>query len=500
MDLILNGFAAVLNLPCVALMFLGVAVGVIFGAIPGLTGTMGVSLCLSLTFGFAVPEAFSLLLGLYVGGVSGGLISAILINIPGTPSSIATTFDGHPMAQKGQAGKALGISLLYSFIGGIVSIVILMFLAPVVAKVAIKFGPQEYFAVGIFSLTMLSIMVGKDTIKSIASCVLGISFALIGTAPIDNVLRYTFGMHDLISGFSLLPVMIGLFAVSEAIKMAAEGFPIIKKGEIHKYKFKGFGITLKEFRKKSFNMIRSIIIGTGIGILPGIGGGTSNIISYTVAKSQSKHPEEFGKGATDGLIASEAANNASIGGAMVPLLTLGIPGDTVTAILLGAMILHGLNPGPLLFTKDANIVYMIFAIMILVNVIMLIEQYFGMKVFVKLLKIPKHILIPIVILLCTVGAFGNNNRIFDISSLVFFGVVGYLLVRYRFGLPPFILGFILCPIIERNMRKSLSYTHGDWSTFFTHPIAAVFLAIAILTILLTVFRRLRQRKKERINL
>ena len=494
LELIINGFASIASLPCLIYICAGTAIGIIFGAIPGLTGTMALSLCLSMTFGMNTTAAFCLLLGLYIGGISGGLISAILLKIPGTPSSIATTFDGYPMAARGEAGRALGIGLLYSFLGGLFSIIILMFLAPVVAKVALKFGPQEYFTVGIFSLTMLCVMSAKNMVKSIASGILGMFFAMVGSAPIDNAARYTFGIGQLKAGFSLLPCMIGLFAVSELLLSAKNGIQNLKDAEVRTYKVKGLGVSIKEFFANFIGFIRASLIGIGIGILPGIGGGTANVIAYTVAQGSSRHPEKYGTGIPEGIIASEASNNASVGGAMVPLLTLGIPGDTVTAILLAAMTMKGLTPGPLLFTSHADTVYTIFAILIVAHFAMLIIQYFGMKGFVKLLKIPKWILVPAVMLLCIVGAYGNNNRIFDISCIIIFGFIGYLLVDFGFGLSPFILGFILSPIIEQNFRKGISFAKGDYLTFFKRPISCAFLIIAAAVIVVSLVMNYRKSK------
>lgn len=494
MSLIIGGFSSIMNLPCLLLIIAGTAIGIIFGAIPGLTGTMAISLCLSMTFGMTSIQAFSMLCGLYIGGISGGLISAILLKIPGTPSSIATTFDGAPMAAKGQAGKALGAGLLYSFLGGLVSIIILMFLAPAIASVAIKFGPQEYFAVGVFSLTMLSVMAGKNPVKGVASCVLGLFFAMVGCAPIDNALRYTFGWNKLTGGFALLPCMIGLFAVSELLVSARDGLDDLHSAEVKSYTLRGFGVSISEFVSNAFNFIRSTIIGIGIGILPGIGGGTANVIAYSVAQAQSKQPEKFGTGCVDGIVASESSNNASVGGAMVPLLTLGIPGDTVTALLLAAMLVHGLNPGPLLFIKNPGEVYSIFAILFVAHFAMLAIQYVGMKGFVRLLKIPRHILLPVVILLCAVGAYGNNNRIFDIGCTIFFGFIGYLLIKYEFGLSPFILGFILCSTIETNLRNGLAFSKGDLSSFITRPISGVFLGVAVCVVIWTIIKNIRRKR------
>lgn len=496
LELFVAGFSAVFTVKAMLLIALGVALGIIFGAIPGLTATMAVALCLPITFGMSPIEGMSLLIGLYIGGVSGGLISAILLRIPGTPSSIATTFDGHPMAAKGEAGKALGIGIVFSFIGGLISIIILMFISPPLADIALKFGPFEYFAIAIFSLTMISSLSTGSLAKGLISGLIGMALATVGTAPIDAYPRFTMGISELDAGFALLPALIGLFAISEILK-TAESSISITDGEIRDYSIKGFGFTMPEFIGQSWNLIRSSLIGTGIGILPGIGGGTSNIISWLTAKNQSKYPEKFGTGIMDGIVASEAANNASIGGALVPLLTLGIPGDTVTAMLLGGLMIHGLTPGPLLFSTSGEIVYGIFAALIIANVVMLIMEFFGMRMFVRLLSIPKHILLPVIIALCVVGSFGLNNRVFDVWSLVFFGLLGYVLEKFDYPLTPIILGFILGPIAETNLRRGLMYTNGNFLPFLTKPIAATFLIIALISAVMSVRNNMKKAKEEK---
>jgi putative tricarboxylic transport membrane protein len=495
LHLLFNGFAAVLNLHCILLLSIGVAVGIIFGAIPGLTGTMAISLCLPMTFGMNPIAGFCLLIGLYIGGISGGLISAILLKIPGTPSSVATCFDGHPMAARGEGGKALGVGIIYSFIGTLISIILLMFIAPPLANFALVFGPFEYFSLGIFAITMIASLVGGSPFKGLASGAIGLCLAMVGSAPLDAAARFTFGMHEFDAGFNLLPVLIGLFAISEILMAAQEGLHV-KKGEIRQYSIKGFGISLKEFYQQFWNMIRSALIGVGIGILPGIGGGTSNLIAYLTAKNQSKYPEKFGTGIVDGIVASETSNNASIGGAMIPLLTLGIPGDTVTALLLGALVVHGLTPGPLLFTTSANLVYAIFAALLLASLIMVIMEYGGLRVFVKLLTIPKYILLPVIVVLCAVGSYALNNRLFDVWTILIFGIIGFLMEKFGFSLTPVILGFILGPIIETNLRRGLMFSQGDFLPFVTRPISVIFLLIALITVVLAVKKNLSQPKKK----
>ncbi|WP_227937374.1 tripartite tricarboxylate transporter permease [Alkalihalobacillus deserti] len=491
-ELFLDGFAAVLNFKTILLIMAGVAMGLIFGSIPGLTATMAIAITLPITFGMDPMAAMSLLMGLYIGGVSGGLIPAILLKLPGTPSSIATTFDGYPMAKNGKAGAAFGYAIVFSFLGGLLSIFVLMLLAPPLAKIALKFGPFEYFAITVFALTMISSLAGNSLIKGLLAGLMGIALAMVGAAPIDAFPRFTFGNTALDAGFNLLPVLIGLFAVSEIIKISETK---VKKGKSIQYAMKGFGFSLRDFFKQGWNGLRSAIIGIGIGILPGIGGGTANIIAYVTAKNQSKTPEKFGKGHPDGVVASESANNAAVGGALVPLVSLGIPGDTVTALLLGGLVIHGLTPGPLLFQNNGDIVYGIFAALIIANFAMIAFLYWGMRVFTRVLSIPQYILLPIIMVLCVVGAIGVNNRLFDAGALLFFGVLGYLMLKFKFPVAPVILGFILGPLLETNLRRGLMYTKGDFLPFLTQPIAALFLALALLSIILKVRDNYKKKKK-----
>lgn len=489
----LEGFLSILNPTCMILIMVGTIVGIVFGSLPGLTSTMAIALSLPLTFTMEPVQGLSLLMGLYIGGISGGLISAILLKIPGTPSSIATTFDGGPMAEKGEAGKALNVGVIYSFIGTIFSIAILITLAPKISIFTVKFGPYEYFAVAIFSLSMVGSLASGNIVKGLASALLGMSFALVGAAPITSALRLTFGNHQLDKGFDMLSVMIGLFAIVEIFE-AAERRKKTKTGETSSYTLKGIGVSLKEFKEQFINMIRSALIGLGIGILPGIGGGTSNMIAYSVAQNSSKKPEKFGKGCIDGLIASETANNASIGGALIPLLTLGIPGDTATAMLIGAFMLHGISPGPMLFKTHGVLVYGIFAAMIIASIAMLIFMRLGMKGFVKILSIPRHILLPAIVVMCIVGAYGANNRMFDVWAVLLFGVIGYLLKKVGFSMSPFILGFILENIVETNLVRGVQYSSGSITPFITSPIAIIFFVLTVISILTVAYKEMKTNK------
>jgi len=492
--MIIEGFLAVLTPFTLLLMVAGVAIGIVFGSMPGLSTTMAVALFLPLTYSMKDTDAMALLMALYIGAISGGLVSAILLKIPGTPSSVATCWDGSPMAQRGEAVKALGAGVFFSFLGTIVSIACLIFLAPTLARFAMNFGFHEYFAIAIFSLSMVATMGSGNMKKGIFSALIGFMFATVGIAPIDAAKRFTFGSKVLLGGFNILPVLIGLFAVSEILILATTSRRE-KEGVILKVStkgVKGFGFSVREFLEQKVNLIRSCLIGVAIGILPGIGGGTSNILAYTVAKNQSKHPERFGTGILDGVVASETANNASVGGAMIPLLALGIPGDTVTAILLGAFTMHGLTPGPLLFKNSGLLVYAIFASMILCSVIMLVLEFYGLRFFVQMLRIPKHILMPLVFVLCALGAFGISSRVFDVFAMILFGVLGLLFKTFDIPTAPFILGFILGPMAETNLRRGLMAGQG-WIGFFQRPIAVIFFAITALSL----FMGVRSNKKKR---
>lgn len=494
---LLIGLQNELTFECISLIFLGVALGIVFGSIPGLSANMAVTLCLPLTYTMGVIPGITLLIALYLGGISGGLISAILINIPGTPASIATCFDGAPMAKKGEAGRALGIGILSSFIGGLFSIILLIFISPQLAKVALKFGPFEYAAVGIFSLTLIASLTGKNLAKGLLAAIIGIALATVGAAPVDGAPRFTFGIDALGKGFDIITVMIGLFAVTEVIA-AVESYAV-KSARIQPLAFqmKGLGIPRREFFSHWVGIIRAAAIGTGIGILPGLGGSTANVVAYSVAQNASKHPETFGTGEPEGLIASESSNNATVGGALIPLLTLGIPGDITTAILLGALTMKGITAGPLLFKTDGDMVYSIFIALLLANVAMLALMFLGMPIFVKLLSTPKIYLLPIVMLMCIVGAFAVNNRIFDVWCVLLFGILGFLLKKADIPFAPLVMGFILGPMVELYLRRASMLNEGDLTPFFTRPIPAVFLAIAAVVVAMTIVKEVRARRPKK---
>lgn len=487
------GITGVSTPMCLFLIMAGVAIGIIFGSIPGLSATMAVALFLPVSFSLNPLEGMTLLVSLYIGGVSGGLISAILINMPGTPASVGTCFDGYPLTKKGQAMKALGIGVVFSFLGTFISILAMTFISPYLARLALQFGHFEYFSIAVFSLTLIATLSGDSMIKGVLAGLLGIACATVGMAPIDGVTRFTFGSVELTAGFDILPVLIGMFALSEIMNVAEtsriEGTANIL--HISTKNVRGFGFSVAEFKSQIGNMLRSAAIGLGIGTLPGIGGSTSNLIAYSVAKNQSKYPEKFGTGIIDGVVATESANNATIGGAMIPLLTLGIPGDMTTAMLLGGLVIHGLTPGPLLFAEQPHFVYGIFAAMFLANVAMLFQEYFGLRFFVRMLRIPKYILLPIIFVLCIVGVFGLNNRTFDSFIAVAFGLIGYFFIKFKLPVAPFIMGFILGPMVETYLRRALMLSQGDYTPFLTRPISGAFLAIALASVVLIIRKKVK---------
>lgn len=478
------------------LIFGGCVIGIIFGSIPGLTAGIAIALFLPLTFKMEIVPSFTLLLALYIGGISGGLISAILLKIPGTPASVATVFDGGPMADRGQAWRALSVGIVFSFIGTLIGVLLLCFMTPILGAISLKFGVFEYFSIALFSLTLVSALCGSSITKGLIACLIGLFLACVGAAPIDGFSRYTFGIHALDAGFNEVPALVGLFAISELLNSTRSNQ---EGGSLARFERKGFGMSAKEFFGQLPNAIRSGLIGVFVGVLPGIGGSVCNLLAYGVAKKSSKYPEKFGTGIIDGIVASETSNNACIGGTMVPLLTLGIPGDAVTAILLGAFTINGLSPGPMFYSENIKLIYIIFALMFICAVATFLIQYFGIRAFTQLLRVPKNILLPMVLVMCIVGSFGANNRIFDVWTLLFWGVLGFILNKFDIPLTPIIMGFILGPICEKYLRRGLMMSKNDFTVFLTRPISGTFLVLAIAMILATLIAQTVKLKKSAAN-
>lgn len=498
--MLLQGFVEVFSNPItLVLILIGDLAGLIFGAIPGLSAFTALAIMLPLTFAMEPVVGISFLMSVYVGGVSGGFISAILLGIPGTPSSIATCFDGHALAKKGQSYRAMGVAVLFSFIGGIFSAIILSTLAPLIGQVALRFSPYEYTAVILLALTTVSALSEGSMVKGLLSCLLGVSLAFVGIDKLSAYVRYTFGFRQLRGGFALVPLLIGLFAVSQVLSNASKRNSLTpeqaKLSVVQQKRMKGFGLTWKEFLHCLKTAGPAAAIGLVVGILPGIGGNVANLLAYSFAKKTSKHPEGFGQGSIEGICAPETANNAAVGGALIILLTLGIPGDNATSMIMAGFQIHGIAPGPLLFSSGNVLVYAVFAAFIMANVFMLLEAYFGLTAFSKILSIRTEVLLPVVIAFCFVGSYSSNNRIFDIAVMVAFGLLGYILKKNKYPLAPLVVGFILTPMLEENLRRSLMRSKGSLMPMLTSPIAVVFLLLTAVVLVYTVVNEVKKSRK-----
>ena len=469
----------------------GLAGGIIVGALPGLTGTMAMALLLPLTYGLSSIPGMMLLLGVYCGGIYGGSITAILINTPGTPASAATSLDGYPMAQAGHGLRALHTALAASTVGGLFSVIVLLFLAPPIAQFALKFGPAEYFALALFGLTIIASVGGKSQIKGLLMCFVGLLISCIGIDPMDGVSRFTFGINRMQGGINTIPVLIGLFAITEimakARDMNKDTGPAVT---IHKEK-----VSFTDVLKYKMVLLKSSIIGVFIGAIPGTGAAISSFLAYNEAKRGSKHPEEYGRGSEEGIIASETANNAVTGATLIPLLTLGIPGDTNTAVLLGALTMQGIVAGPQLFTLQREWVYAIMLGLILVNIFMYLQGRLFIRGFVNITRIPTNTLVPILVILCVIGAYAINYSVFNAVFMVGIGIFGYFMTKLDFPLTPMVIGLVLGKLCESNLRRALTASRGKWSVFFTSPISCIFIIISVLMLLMPYFKKQQDKRK-----
>ncbi|MDW7669253.1 MAG: tripartite tricarboxylate transporter permease [Bacillota bacterium] len=484
LSLLIDGFQEVLIPINILIVFGGTLMGMLFGAMPGINASMGVALLLPLTYGMPPITALTMLLGIYCGAIYGGSITAILINTPGTTAAACTTLDGHPLAAQGKAGKAIGMATISSFVGGIISIIILIMLAPFLAKVALKFGPPEYFALAVFGLSIITSLSSGTLVKGLIAGFFGLMLGTVGMDMMNGTPRFTFGQVSLLDGFSFIPVLIGLFAVSQILLNVEK----LESLNMKDSKILGLLPTIKELKSVTPTILRSSLLGSFIGILPGAGATISSFICYNEAKRWSKHPEMFGKGSLEGVAAPEAGNNAATGGAMVPLLSLGIPGSETTAVLLGAFMIQGISPGPLLFRDNIGVAYGIFAGLILANIAFLIIGLFGVKGFVKVLQIPTRILMPLILTLAFVGSYSVKNNLINVAIMLGFGLVGYFMKKLKFPITPVVLALILGPMAEANLRRALIMSEGQWSIFVQRPISLVLLIITVLSLLYPIIR------------
>jgi putative tricarboxylic transport membrane protein len=476
------------------LMMFGTILGITVGAIPGLTGAMLIALTLPLTFSMEAKSAFILLMGMYVGAISGGLITATLLRMPGTPASIMTTLDGYPLAKSGRPGRALGLGITASFVGGLISWCFLILLSKPIAAYSTKLGPFEFFTLVLLALVLIASIGGKSMSKAFLSAFLGILASMPGIDTATGNLRLTFGFEELNGGLSLLPVLIGLFAISQIIADIAkieekiEVIPLKKKSDML--------FSIKDWKDQAVNMIRSSSLGTMIGILPGIGANISSVTAYTAAKSLAS-PEErakFGKGSETAIVAAESANNATIGGALIPMISLGIPGSVIDAILLGALVIHGLQPGPLLFKQNPEMVYTIMITMFIANIFMFVFMIYSVKYLAKIVTVPRSFLMPVILVFCIVGSFALSTRMFDVWTMVAFGAVGFLFEKTKVPLAPFVIGFILAPIAEENLMKGLISSNGSFMPIFTRPVSLIFLVCAIILLVIPIYKRFTRKE------
>lgn len=463
-------------------LIFGLLVGITIGALPGLNVNMAVSIMLPLTYGMDPSAGILMLLGVYCGGNYGGSISATLVNIPGTPSAVMTTLDAHPMAKQGKAGLAIGLATMASALGGLFSCVVLCTLSPLIAELALQFTSLELSAICIFGISIMAYVSGGSMLKGIMAGVFGLLVSCIGFDPVTSAPRFTFNSIYLYSGINFTAAMIGLFGFTEIILSAEQGLKKVVQMEIAHVQnvFECF----KYLKRCALNLIASSFIGTIIGAIPGAGGTIASIVSYGVEQKITKEPEKMGHGSPDGIVAAEAANNACCGGAMTTLLSLGIPGDGVTAILLGAFIVHGMQPGPTLFAENPDMVSIIFIGMFIINILLLFVGLLGAPQFAKFLKIPKRILHPCILMLCVVGTYGVQSSTFDVKMMLLFGVLGYLFVKLGIPRAPVVLALVLGTTLEQNLRRTMVLARGNlWGFFLSRtgetPIALIVLAITI---------------------
>lgn len=492
----LSALLNVLQPSHLAVVFAGALGGILVGSIPGLTATMGVALLVPFSFGMDMDVSIGMLLGLYCGAMYGGSIASILIRTPGTPAAAATLLDGYPLGQQGQGSRALSMSLWASFIGGAIGCGIMTFLSPQISKFALKFSPAEYFALAIFGLSVIVSISGNSVIKGVMSGLFGLLLCTIGSDPISGYPRWIFGNMQLYEGPPFIPTLIGLFAVSEILSNV-ENFSADKK--IAPEKVTQILPTVADMKRCFSTYVKGGIIGTFIGSIPGAGGDIAAFVSYGEAKRSSKTPEKFGTGMIEGVAASESANNGCSGGAMIPLLSLGVPGDSVTAILLGAFIIHGLQPGPLLYKDHMDVVYMVFASLLVANVAMFILGALGVRFFSKVISMDKRLLLPIIFILSMTGSYSMRNSLFDVFLTLAFGVVGFLMQRYGFPLAPILLALILGPMAESNLRRFLVIAQGDASQFLGHPIAMTLFTLAAISLVLALVSQHKTQKRLQAN-
>ncbi|MDQ2080522.1 tripartite tricarboxylate transporter permease [Xanthobacteraceae bacterium Astr-EGSB] len=492
-QLLFAGFATIASLKVFPFLVLGTVMGIVVGAIPGLTATMAIALLIPFTFAMDPISGIVMLLAIYAGGIYGGGVASILIRTPGTPAAAATLLDGYPMAQKGEAGRAIGIATISSGIGGLFSACALTLFAPLLATVALSFSAPEYFSLAVFGLVVTMSLSGNSLLRGFFSVLCGLTIGMIGIDPIGGFQRMNFGFSELSGGFNFVAVMIGLFSLSEAFRQMEQmdtmpPVPPAIRNVLPRF---------KEIAGMWTVYVRACVYGLIIGIAPGVGAETSSFLTYAEVKRASKDPSQFGKGAPEGVAAAQAAENGSTGGDLLPMLTLGVPGDAATAVLMGALTIHNLQPGPMLFQERPDLVHQIFAGMISANLMFMIVGLLGARLLAKVVQIDRRILVPLVCLLSLIGAYAIDNNPMDVWVTLFFGVAGWLMYRNGFPVSPLVLAVILGGMMESNLRRTLVMGLGSPAIMLHRPIALLILVLAALSLYAVIRRNSNEARKRK---
>jgi putative tricarboxylic transport membrane protein len=486
-----HGFSVALQPLNVLACFTGVVVGTLIGVLPGIGPVTAMALLLPVTLSLPPEAGIIMMAGIYYGSMYGGSTTSILVNIPGEAASVVTTIDGHQMAKQGRAGPALGIAALGSFFAGTLAIVALMLVAPTLANWALAFGPAEYFSLMVLGLTLLSLLTLGSMAKALLMACVGIVLGLVGTDAITANERLTLGRLELIDGIGIVPVVMGLFGIAEILSNIERRVT----QEVVKARIGGLWPNRADWKASKWPMLRGTLLGFFVGTLPGGGAVISSFASYALEKRLSKTPERFGKGAIEGVAGPEAANNAAAGGAFIPLLTLGIPPNVILALLLGAFIIHGLQPGPLLMVQKPDVFWGIIASMYIGNAMLLVLNMPLIGMWVQVLKVPYPLLFPLILMFCIVGVFSSNAAVFDVFVMMLFGAIGYLMRKFGYEPAPLVLAFVLGPLLESNLRRALILSHGDFTTFIERPISAACLGLAAAVLIVPLLPALARRRK-----
>jgi len=498
MEHLIGGFLEVLQPVNILMMIIGAVLGMIIGIVPGIAGPMGVALIIPFTFTMEPIQGILIMLTLYVTSTYGGSITAILFKIPGEAPSIVTTFDGYEMAKKGQAGKALGVAMVSSCIGGLFGVVVLMIVAPQLSEAALRFGDAEYFSLAVLGLSVCAGIGGGSALKNVLSAMVGLFLATWGLHEATGAQRFTFGSTGLLMGLSFVPATLGLFAVSEVLEEAEKisNSGTKREGE-NKQKVKIGFPPFRDFFRMKWLYLRSVVIGTFLGTLPGVGATTASFFGYSEAVRWSKRPEEFGTGIIEGVAAPESANNAACGGSMVPLLTLGIPGSATTAVMIGAFMIHGIRPGPLMIYQQPDLMYAIFAGLLFSNIFIVLGGILGIRYLVKALDLPYSKVGPAILLSCVIGAYALNNSMTDVWIMFAFGVLGFFMKKFGYGLAPMVLGLILGPMCETSLQRAMLLSNYDPTVLFRRPLSGALLGLSMISFCYPLMRDLLVRKRKR---